>query len=191
MFLLNKILLFLFLNFFLILNLNILYAKTVVVKNTITCDDSRKIYKVCSDQNLSYMKIHAQAVHENKQLVLIFGADWCPWCQSMNKIFQDPKFRTAIDATMIPLEIGIYKPSSREQVESGTLVLNHLFKVNKLDRNAYKGIPLIALVKPNINSKMDKAIFIKTGDLEKNSKAHKGHDPEKVLKALLSAQKRL
>src|SRR5262249_10568765 len=33
----------------------------------------------------------AQAKKENKRVLLQFGANWCPWCHKLNKLFETDK----------------------------------------------------------------------------------------------------
>lgn len=155
------------------------------------CDDSKKIYKICNDQQVTYQKLRAEAIKQKKLVVIVFGADWCPWCKSMHMIFQNDNFKKDIAPSMIPYEIGVYQYNSKQPVDSGVSILNQYLTLNKLNLKDYKSVPLIAVIKPEINIQKDKVMFIKTGDLEKNTATSKGHDSEKVLKAILNAKEAL
>ncbi len=143
------------------------------------CDDSNKVYKVCSDQSKAY-KDSLNLAKSSKKLVLVkFGADWCPWCQSLHRMFNDKKFWSGLDKDLVLSEVGIYKYNSRDKISSGEDILSKILKTNGKARKEVKGVPFLAVVRPSDN----KAVFIETGSLEDNSSG-KGHDPEKVKAAL-------
>lgn len=107
------------------------YAQTDI--ETSICNDNQKIYKVCSDQIAIYEQQHLIAIRERKLLVLVFGADWCPWCNSLNKLFNEESFIKNINRSMRFQEIGIYMYNSGKKVESGFTILSRLARSNGLD----------------------------------------------------------
>ncbi len=54
-----------------------------------SCNDSGKIYKICSDQEAAYRGKFGDAKDQNKMLVVVIGAEWCPWCLSLHKMLKD------------------------------------------------------------------------------------------------------
>lgn len=147
------------------------------------CNDQKKIYKVCSDQSKTFDKTLKKAIETDKLVLVTFGAEWCPWCLSMNQVLSDKKVWKKLQAKVVRSDIGIYMSNSRKPAESGRKVLDELFKVNEKNPSDYKGIPLLAVVNP----KTKKTIFINSGDLEKNTKKKKGHDKAKVTEVILHA----
>lgn len=141
-----------------------------------SCNDSGKIYKICSDQQAHFQSELNLHKEKGQNLVVIFGADWCPWCISLHKIMGNKK-RAALD-------IGLYQ--EREKVSSGFAVLE-LVKAMAGEKKKLEGLPLLALINP----KNGKAIFIDTEPLEKNTKKSKGHDSKKIFAALHEAEKSL
>ncbi len=58
--------------------------------DTPACDDTGKVYKACADQGAVYDKALAKAMADRKNLVVVLGAEWCPWCLSLHKILKAP-----------------------------------------------------------------------------------------------------
>lgn len=147
------------------------------------CNDNRRIYKVCSDQREEFEKKLDQAKKENKFVLIKFGADWCPWCVSLHKIFTSPDFKESLDKHFVLSEIGVFMYDSTDKVISGTDILSELLKQNNLDKTYVQGTPFLVVLNPTNN----KGIFINTADLEKNTDTTQGHDQEKLLKVLEKA----
>jgi thiol-disulfide isomerase/thioredoxin len=148
-----------------------------------TCDDTGKIYKVCSDQIVNvYNPNLAQALANDQLLLISFGADWCGWCKSLHRIFHDNQFWGQLDNKLVLTEIGTTFYDSGEQAPSGVELLNQLFETSLQDKSIMTGIPFLAVVNPKTNQ----IAFIQTGGLEDNSHGS-GHDPAKVLQALQDA----
>ncbi len=142
------------------------------------CNDAGKIYRLCADQTKIYADTLARAAKEKKLAVVVLGADWCPWCQSMHKIFADP---APYAERFVLAEIGIY--NGRDKNISGEKVLEQVMREAKLTERP-KGVPMLAVVNPKTKA----AVLIDTGDLEQNTKEKKGHDPKKIWAALESAR---
>ncbi len=155
--------------------LGLFFSSAAVAEES--CNDKTKIYKVCSDQGQIYKAKFDQAKAEGKILIVVAGADWCPWCRSLHDILVDKKFGGAFAKRFVLADIGLYK--EKEKLPSGESVLQKL-KDQAHFTNKLEGIPILALVNP----KGDKTTFIDTAPLEKNTKTKKGHDPQKVLAAL-------
>jgi len=44
----------------------------------------------------------ARARHGNKRVVLLFGANWCPWCRRLHQAFSEaPALRTALQKNFV------------------------------------------------------------------------------------------
>lgn len=152
-----------------------------------SCDDSGKIYKVCSDQQAAFQATLEQAIAEDKIVLVKFGADWCPWCQSLHKILSNEQMLREIGNDQLLLsEIGTNMYNSAEKVESGINILLAILEANGQSKDVVKGTPLIVVLRPSDL----KAVFINTGDLEDNSKGE-GHDKQKVKQAIQEAMNQL
>jgi len=148
------------------------------------CDDNGQIYRVCSDQQEIFSAAVDKAMKEKKMLLLVFGAEWCPWCKSLNTMLTTDELKKTIAKDMVVAEIGLYKNSDR--LPSGDAVLK---KIASLSKNKVKkdGIPVMAVYDPEKKG----AFFIDTEPLEKNTKVSKGHDPKKLAAAVKKASSTL
>jgi hypothetical protein len=144
------------------------------------CHDADKVYKVCSDQEESYRADLARAKEQDKMLVVVLGAEWCPWCMSLHHMLSDPAFGGEFAKKFVLGGVALY--DGKKKVPSGESVLARLKAQARFDRKI-EGIPVLAMVNP----KSEKAVLIDTAPLEKNTKTKKGHDPKKVLAALETA----
>jgi len=155
------------------------FAAPKAVEKEPACNDQAKIYKICSDQHVLFTNAQKEAIAGKKNLVLILGADWCPWCVSLHRIFDREEFAQRFPEMKF-VEIGIYK--DRDRLASGDKVLEELMAMAKISERP-EGVPILALLNP----KSKKAHFIPTEPLEKNTKVSKGHDTEKLAEALKQA----
>lgn len=146
-----------------------------------SCDDSQLIYKICTDQKVIYAQKLQEASEQNKLMLVTFGADWCPWCKSLKRIFDQAKGE--LSTKYVVFEIAVYYPTSGDTFESGIQLTEEIMKLNNLDpKETFKGIPALAVINPQTG----KAAFISTGNLEDNSNGY-GHDVQKVMAAISAA----
>lgn len=147
------------------------------------CTDSGKVYKVCSDQEAAYAENVKSAKAEKKMLVVLMGAEWCPWCISMHRMLrEDPAFGAEFAKKYRLGDVAMY--DGKRKIPGGEAVLKKLQDAaHDHDAKKVEGIPVLALLNPANG----KAAIIGTEPLEKNTKDHKGHDPAKVLAALRGA----
>jgi thiol-disulfide isomerase/thioredoxin len=148
------------------------------------CDDAGQVYRVCSDQAAAYESAEQGAQAAKKNLIVVFGAEWCPWCHSLHRILKDPANEKKFEKDFALFEAGLYQ--EREKSPSGQAVLDKLLGYAG-EKTQPKGIPILAVVDPVKR----KALFIDTEKLEKNTATTKGHDPDKVLKSIKRASKGL
>lgn len=144
------------------------------------CEPAGRIYPACSDQKKNFEESLSKAKQENKLLVVTMGADWCPWCVSLHKIFAQATKGQAF----LFFDVALY--DGRERLPVAEKILSDLKLWSKISKDL-KGIPLLFVVNP----KTKKAIFIDTEPLEKNTTNSKGHDENKVTQALREAKARL
>jgi thiol-disulfide isomerase/thioredoxin len=148
------------------------------------CDDAGQVYRVCSDQVATFQSAETAAAEKKKKLLVVIGAQWCPWCQSLHLMFDDGVIKKKYEKDFALLEIGLYQ--GQEKSATGQAVLDKLLGYAG-EKNPPKGIPMMVVVDPVSH----KAKFIDTEKLEKNTPVSKGHDPEKVLKSIREAAKSL
>lgn len=141
------------------------------------CSDEGKVYKVCSAQDSTFEAALMKAKKESKKVLLVVGADWCPWCISLHHHFENPEVQREFAEKYVMAEVGLYK--ERDKVPSGEKVLKQVLAYAGKEK-APEGIPLLAVIDPATK----KAVFIDTAPLEKNTKTTKGHDPKKLKAAI-------
>lgn len=162
----------------------LLFAVSAQAEEAPACNDTGKIYKVCGDQQSDYDAKLAAAKEQKKLLVVVVGAEWCPWCVAMHGMLKDPKFGKGFAKKFVLSDVGVY--NGKAKVPSGEAILAKL-QEQAHDTKKIDGIPVLAVVNPANG----KAQLINTEPLEKNTKTTKGHDPKKVLAALEAAQRNL
>ncbi len=141
------------------------------------CNDKKNVYKVCSDQLEIFNSASAKARTQNKMLIVNFGAEWCPWCHSLHKLFSNDQFKTKLGTKANFVDIALYK--KRDKLASGQKVLKKLISWAE-SKVKMQGMPFIAILNPRNN----KVTLLNTADLEQNTKTSKGHNSDKVFKAL-------
>lgn len=142
------------------------------------CDDTNKVYKVCGNQEEIYGAALKKAKAEKKQLVVVIGAEWCPWCLSLHHMLGDKSIVTADIAKKYSfVDVALYQ--AKEKLPTGLAVQEKL-KTQAGFKGKLAGIPVLAVVNP----KNGKTELVDTEPLEKNTETSKGHDSAKVLAAI-------
>jgi thioredoxin-related protein len=106
------------------------------------------------------------ASRDNKRLLLMFGANWCPWCHKLHELFRtDDAVRRYLDDhfLLVMVDIGEKKGEPLNQ----DVVGKYSIPVKEY------GYPCLAV----LDSRGKVLCTQSTGVLEKN----KAHDPQKVL----------
>lgn len=121
------------------------------------------IYDPQLDVKAEIQKSLSVAREGNKHLLLMFGANWCPWCHRLHDLFQtDPMVKKILSDHYIVLLIDIGeeadKPLNRDLVD--------LYRVKGF------GYPSLAVLSPKGRLICSQS----TGVLEKG----KAHDPHRV-----------
>ena len=102
------------------------------------------------------------AADDCRAILLVFGADWCPWCNRLSKFFdENEKVATTLKSNFIVVKVDLGRWDKN-------LDLMEKFKV---DRKA--GIPSFVI----LDSKGERIRFQESGILEEG----KGYSEEKVL----------
>ncbi len=58
----------------------------------------------------------AQATHEDKKVLLLFGANWCPWCRRLHRaLTQDPATQTRLKQkfVLVPIDVNTRNEKNR------------------------------------------------------------------------------
>jgi thioredoxin-related protein len=123
------------------------------------------IYEERAITDDEYGKALAQAKAENKNVLLMFGGNWCSWCHKLHELMEaDSKIKSTLEGGFV-----------RVMVDSHT---NDAL-IEKLDIEL-KGVPFLVVVDPS--GKI--LVRQETGSLEDGPK----HDPGRVLAFLVEWQ---
>jgi thioredoxin-related protein len=130
----------------------------------------KNIYHADADARQDIANAIRLAHQANKRVLLIFGANWCPWCQALHHLFdENSEIREFLSQNY---EVVLVDLGKRDR----NMEIDELYgKPNKL------GLPAIVVL-----DKDGKQIHTQeTGSLE-YAKEHpqKGHDPTKVMQFL-------
>ncbi len=127
----------------------------------------KNIYDAEADAEADIRNAISKAQRDNKRVLLIFGANWCPWCQALHQLLENNK------------EILSFMSDNYEVV---------LVDLGKRDRNMEidarygspnkLGLPAIVVLEKDGTQLHSQ----ETGSLEfPKDHSQKGHDPAKVM----------
>lgn len=124
------------------------------------------IYDPSADVKAQIASALQMAAGSNKSVLLMFGANWCPWCHKLHELFRtDDAVRRYLDDhfLLVMVDIGEKKgePLNQDVVGKYTVPVKEY------------GYPCLAV----LDSRGKVLCTQSTGVLEKN----KAHDPQKVL----------
>jgi thioredoxin-related protein len=122
------------------------------------------IYDPAADMKALITEAVKKAAAENRNVLLMFGGNWCPWCHRLHELFQaDPQVKKILAERYIVLLVDVGEkpgqPLNRDLVD--------LYRVKDF------GYPALAVLDKEGNLVCAQA----TGVLEKG----KGHNPAKIL----------
>ncbi len=127
----------------------------------------KNIYDAKTDAEADIRKAISKAQSDNKRVLLVFGANWCPWCQALHQLFEENK------------EVHSFLADNYEVVLVDLGRRDRNMDVDARYGNPNKlGLPaVVVLDKDGIQIHSQE-----TGSLEfPKDHAQKGHDPAKVL----------
>ena len=148
-------------------------------------------YKGCEDQVAILKAALEQAKAEGKLLIVVFGADWCPWCRALDIMIPSDQimgfkgdgldYRARFKLTKIAVSV-IARPRN-SPVPSGIALIDLVAAEAGITKPP--GIPFIAVINP----RSGKVFARNTEDLENNTATAQGHHAEKVRAVLREAEK--
>lgn len=131
---------------------------------TVYAAENPKIYDSALDVKAAITKAMVQAKKENKHIILMFGANWCPWCQALHKLLKsDVAIQKYLAANFILIMVDVGGKNSPRLNQD----LTALYGVQKM------GLPNLVV----LNTEGQPLCMQSSGVLEKGE----GHDPEKVM----------
>jgi thiol-disulfide isomerase/thioredoxin len=113
-----------------------------------------KVYDDCADQMALFVKARAEAFGAKKQLLVVFGANWCPSCRGLEATLGRPEFgaRTFNSKTQaervhrVSIAISLLHDGRVKDVPSGQVVLAAVL-AERPDVKL-RAIPFIAAIDP-------------------------------------------
>ncbi len=135
-------------------------------KQTVEKSTTPEIFNPNADAKLEIQQAIQKAKLENKNILLMFGANWCPWCHRLHALFQqNDSVKTTLDSNFVLVLIDLGRRNKNMDVDS-------LYgQPNKL------GLPALVVL-DNTGQPIHTQ---ETGALELSGENLKGHDPQKVI----------
>ena len=155
------------------------------------CPVPTTAYKGCEDQVEVLKAALEEAKRQDKLLLVVFGADWCPWCRALDIMipsdeimgFKGDGFDYKARYNFAKIAVSVIAKPRNAPVPSGITLID-LVAADAGIKKA-PGIPFIAVINP----KTGKVFARDTEDLENNTATTKGHHAEKVRAVLREAEK--
>lgn len=148
----------------------VLFFAVILFNNMLADDKKEAIYDPALDVKTVIKSSLHQAQEENKHILLMFGANWCPWCHKLHQLLNSDKaIKTFLEENYILIMVDVGEKTSKP--------LNR----GLVDFYRVKGFGYPSLVVLDMKGRL--ICSQSTGVLEKGS----AHDPERVL-AFLKAQ---
>jgi thiol-disulfide isomerase/thioredoxin len=154
-----------------------------------SCPLAVRLYKSCDDQMRMFLDAVARARAERKLLIVVFGADWCPECRSLDELLAGDQVigRPGLERmAVVHIAVSVLAGQRLVDVWSGLHVLKEI-AARAGAREKLKGIPYVAVVDPETADRT--ALFSTAGTALEGDR--KGHDPAKIEAALRQALARL
>jgi thioredoxin 1 len=101
---------------------------------------AQMIYDPRADPTVAIDQALKQAKADHKRVLLDFGADWCPDCQVLAQLFDDPKVKPFLDAHyhVVRIDVGRWD--------------NNLDVANRYGNPIEKGIPAVVILDADANT---------------------------------------
>jgi thiol-disulfide isomerase/thioredoxin len=115
------------------------------------CPQSYARYQACDDQMALFTAAVTAAREKKRKLLVVFGADWCPWCRTIDGNLPTPDYlghpdlKDRIDVVKIAL--NVLKNGRKVIVPSGQAVQDLVAK-NMLPDRPEGYIPFYAVINP-------------------------------------------
>lgn len=145
------------------------------------CDDKQSIYKICSKQNDLFENAKKDALKSNKNMLVVFGFENCPWCKALHSKLKSKEFIKNFAKEIQYIDIALYD-NKNDKVDEGHKILKGLLKKSQ-NKVEVEGSPFLVFFNP----KTEKVFLQNSGELEENTKSSKGHSSKKLKSAMNNA----
>lgn len=116
------------------------------------CTFSSKLYRPCEDQAHILQEALNRAKSQGQLLIVVFGADWCPYCNKFEASLTSPKLlgdaSLANTFTHVNIAVSALSGGVKQDVVSGTNILS-LLQSKAQGEAVPVGIPYVAVIDPN------------------------------------------
>ncbi|WP_246048084.1 thioredoxin family protein [Leptospira ilyithenensis] len=95
----------------------------------------------CAQKPTSIISLYEDSLRyaekENKNLIVLFGADWCPDCKALDRMLVSPEIKSLIQKNYIILKVDVGRFDKNLDLDE------------KLGHPIGKGIPALVILAPN------------------------------------------
>jgi thiol-disulfide isomerase/thioredoxin len=116
------------------------------------CPMAAKRYDACADQMALFTAALTKAREGNRKLLVVFGADWCPWCRTIDGNLPTSEYLGHTDlkgrVDVVNIAVSAAKDGRKLRLASGIAVQTLVGEQMLLDKTN-GGIPFFALVDPS------------------------------------------
>ena len=85
-----------------------------------------------------------RAAYENKNVLVVIHASWCPWCRRFDALFDNPRFKTQFENSYTFAQITVRERDERQNLEN--LGWEPIFRELRESREV--DVPFIAILSP-------------------------------------------
>lgn len=151
-------------------------------------------YAACEDQMQRLADALAKAKSQGKLLLVVMGADWCPWCKSLHELLPSDKvlshtgdgFDYAGRYTHTHIATSAVAGGKRVGISSGIAAEDLLVARSGAPRQT-RSIPYLAIVDPASGKVLHRGM----DDLEDSWNVEQAHDPAKLRQVLRDSHAKL
>ena len=162
-------------------------------QSTTDCPFPGVVYMACEDQMQRLAGALATARAEDKVLLVVIGADWCPWCRALEKLLptdqilgrKDGLFDFTARYAMTNIATSAVTKGKKTVVPSGEAAVDLLMARAGAPRP--RAIPYLVIIDP----KTGNVAHRKSSDLEDPWNKEGGHDAGRVREFLRAAYAQL
>ena len=157
------------------------------------CPFASVVYMACEDQMQRLGEALTKAKADDKLLLVVIGADWCPWCRALEKLLptdqvlarKDEIFDFPARYAFVNIATSAVVKGKKFPVPSGDAVLDLLMAQAKAARP--RSIPYLVIVDPKSGTLQHRG----SDDLEDPWNKAGGHDPSKIREVLRATYSQL
>ena len=155
----------------------------------VDCPFPGVVYQACEDQMQRLATNLAAAKAEGKLLLVVLGADWCPWCRALERLLpsdqvlarKDELFDFPARYAITNIATSAVSKGKKVPVPSGEAVVSLLMSHANAARP--RSIPYLVIIDP----KSGGVVHRNSADLEDPWNKDGGHDASKIREELRAA----